>query len=149
MNQFSRILATAVCLAILISSCGKKPAVDLNASLAKYDRLMTTMNPDSISLMFAEDRMLGVEGSNSISGRETIRNYFASFQGAVTVLANESKGTSSEEFGDSIVQKGSYRQSVVMHTDTIDAYGNFRAVWVPGTKGEYLLKKMLTSPSSR
>lgn len=136
-------------MVILVTSCGKKTAGDPNTSLAKYDRLMTTMNADSISSLFTEDGMLGVEGSNSISGRETIRNYFASFEGAVTVLANESKSISLDEFGDSIVQKGSYRQSVVMHSDTIDAQGNFRAVWVPGKNGEYLLKKMLTSPPSR
>ena len=104
------------------------------------------MNPDSIAGMFAENGELGQEGQMFISGKEDIRQYIQSFGGEIVMLENHSHSESVNLTGDSAVQSGSYHQRIVIHSDTVDATGKFKAVWVPDTSGKYLLRRMAMIP---
>jgi hypothetical protein len=135
-------------IAVLFQSCSKKENKDevvLNC-LKVYDTHLRNMNADSLAGMFAENGDLGQEGQPFIAGRADIRNYLNSFGKEIIMMENSSQSLTIDFAGDSAMQKGTYRQKLVIHSDTMDVTGDFNAVWVPDKDKGYVLRKMMMKP---
>lgn len=99
------------------------------------------MNLDSISSSYSEDGELG----NIAKGRDSIRIFltkFASFK----VLSQLSTTDSIVINQDTAVQKGMYRQTVIVPVnDTVSVKGLFTARWI-WQDGEWEIKHLETIP---
>ncbi len=139
---------SALTLISLISCSSKSNKDDVISSLNLYDKYLLEMNSDSLAGMFAENGELGQEGQVFISGRGDIRQYLDIFGKDIVMLENHSQSESVDFKGDSALQSGKYHQKLIIHTDTLDATGQFKAVWVPEGKGRYLLRRMAMIPDA-
>lgn len=149
MNRTASCLSLFLTVTVIIcffQSCRNNSNSSVEKALEQYDRKILSMNADTISSMFTEDGTLGQEGGASVSGRKNIKEYFIGFEGNVSILRNESVSESSESKGDTVYQKGTYQQKVVLRADTLEASGKFNAVWVKSENDGYLLSSMLTAP---
>ncbi|MEO7046146.1 MAG: nuclear transport factor 2 family protein [Ferruginibacter sp.] len=127
----------------LTLSCGH-PARDragIERAMQNYNRHIISMNLDSISSSYSEDGELG----NIAKGRDSIRIFltkFASFK----VLSQLSTTDSIVINQDTAVQKGMYRQTVIVPVnDTVSVKGLFTARWI-WQDGEWEIKHLETIP---
>jgi hypothetical protein len=117
---------------------------EIEAAMKLYDHLILKLDGDSISRLYASDGQLG----NEVRGRDSIKKFLATFTN-VNVLSQESVTKSVEISGDSSLQKGSYKQDVVVdHKDTVHIKGDYIAQWIWIAKEQgWRIKKMETIPA--
>ena len=135
---------TSVVLIGMVSACNyinhSKRGVEL--AMKEYDHLIKEMNADSIALLYTTDGDMG----NMAHGRDSIRNFLATFKNFY-VLSQESTSSSIEICGDSSVQKGTYKQVVIVPPkDTVTVNGEYTANWVWVAGEGWHIKHMATKP---
>lgn len=111
--------------------------------MKQYDHLILKLDDDSISNLYAPDGQLG----DQVKGRDSIKKFLATFTN-VNVLSQESLTSSIVMSGDSSLQKGSYKQEVIVDKkDTVHVKGEYIThwVWINKEKG-WKIKKMMTTP---
>lgn len=116
---------------------------EIEAAMKQYDHLILKLDDDSISNLYAPDGQLG----DQVKGRDSIKKFLATFTN-VNVLSQESLTSSIVMSGDSSLQKGSYKQEVIVDKkDTVHVKGEYIThwVWINKEKG-WKIKKMMTTP---
>lgn len=107
-----------------------------------YDRLIQKSDADSIALLYTIDGDLG----NIAHGRDSIRKFLSTFKN-LKVLYQSSTTESISLMGDTTVQKGTYRQIVVIsRNDTVSVRGEYTATWLKVSKCRWQIKRMETRP---
>jgi hypothetical protein len=146
MKYRGRFLFIALAGGMLLTSCGnterRKETVEM--AMNQYDHLLLKMDVDSIALLYAPEGDLGTIAH----GRDSIRKFlyrFADFK----VIAQESKTDSISVQQDSAIQKGNYRQKVILPSkDTVMVKGSFTAHWIWLKEGGWHIRLMETHPAT-
>ena len=114
----------------------------VQSSMNQYDHYIQTMDVDSIALLYTPDGDLG----KMAHGRDSIRKFLDKFK-SFKVLSQTSTTESINNMRDSTIQKGVYRQSVILPvSDTVSVKGEYTATWVWLPKSGWHLKRMETKP---
>lgn len=116
---------------------------EIETAMRLYDHLILKMDADSIAWLYTPDGNLG----DIAQGRDSIRKFLSTFKN-VRVLSQSSETSSIEITGDSSVQKGRYRQVVLVPgKDTIRVKGEFTANWLWNASDGWHIKHMATKSS--
>lgn len=119
-----------------------KSKSDVEHAMQKYDLLILGMNADSISLIYAPDGELG----KMAKGRDSIRAFLNGFK-KFRVLSQSSETNTIQINGDSAIQTGTYRQTVIIPSnDTVTVKGRFTALWIWMNRNGWLIQRMETQP---
>jgi uncharacterized protein (TIGR02246 family) len=140
-------LITAASL-LLMWSCTKRTSDDdkreVTAALQRYDRLIQTVNADSIALLYMPNGEIIGNGKTAAIGRDSIRAFLSTFRN-VRVPSNISTVSDISITADTAVQRGSYKQvAIIGGHDTVRVKGDFTATWQRDAKGQWLLRRMAT-----
>ncbi len=140
-KRISIYLLSSLAFAFCAANCNTKHTrSDIIASMNYYDRLLEKMNFDSIALQYTPDGELG----DVAKGRDSIRNFLKSFS-AYRVISNNSITDSVNLFGDSAIQKGTYKQVTILPTrDTAHIKGQFETHWLWNPKDNWKISRMTT-----
>ena len=132
-----------VCICVVNGSAQSKSKSGVERAMQKYDQLILGMNADSISLIYAPDGELG----KMAKGRDSIRIFLEGFK-KFRVLSQSSKTNTIQINGDSAMQTGTYRQTVIVPSkDTVTVRGGFTAWWIWMNMDGWLIKRMETQPA--
>ena len=130
-------------LCVVNCSAQSKSKSGVEKAMQKYDHLILGMNADSISMIYAPDGELG----KMAKGRDSIRVFLNSFK-KFRVLSQSSETNAIQIHGDSAVQTGTYRQTVIIPSnDTVTVKGNFTAWWIWMNRNGWLIQRMETEPA--
>lgn len=117
-----------------------KKSIEL--AMNEYDRLIKKMDADSIALLYTPGGSLG----GIAHGRDAIKKFLSTFKD-VRVLSQGSTTKSIEIHNDTSIQKGTYRQVVLMHgNDTVKVYGEYLATWQWIPHDGWHISRMITKP---
>jgi len=121
---------------------------EIENAMAQYDHYTFTMTTDSLANTYAADGELGGKGMKTIIGRDSIRKFLKSFEGAsIKMISNGTKANSVNFKGDTALVEGTYEQKArIGQGDTGIYIGTFSAKWV-SIGSRWLLKKMYTLPT--
>ncbi len=134
------LIPAFLCINAVFSQSNNKSGVE--QAMQKYDRLILGMNADSISLIYAPDGELG----KMAKGRDSIRNFLNSFK-KFRVLSQTSETNTIRIDGDTALQTGNYRQTVIIPSnDTVTVKGSFNALWIWVSRNGWLIQRMETQP---
>ena len=142
-NYRSLYLIILFCTALLFScSTSSHNKKGVEAAIKQYDHLILKLDADSIALLYAPDGDLG----NMAHGRDAIRKFLLTFNN-LKVLSQSSVTGSIKLNGDSSLQKGVYKQTVVISgKDTVTVKGEYTATWLWMGKNGWHIKRMETVP---
>ena len=142
-NYRSLYLIILFCTALLFScSTSSHNKKGVEAAIKQYDHLILKLDADSIALLYAPDGDLG----NMAHGRDAIRKFLLTFNN-LKVLSQSSVTGSIKLNGDSSLQKGVYKQTVVISgKDTVTVKGAYTATWLWMGKNGWHIKRMETVP---
>ena len=133
------ILAFSLCISNCKTNHNSSGIID---GMSHYDRLLEKMDFDSIALQYTPDGELG----DVAKGRDTIRNFLKKFS-EYRVLSNNSITDSIKIFGDTAIQKGTYKQVTILPTkDTAHIKGQFETHWIWNPKDGWKISRMTTKP---
>jgi len=119
-----------------------KTRMAVDSAMKRYDHLILGMNADSIAQIYTQDGELG----KMAKGRDSIRNFLQGFKN-FRVLSQTSETNSISLEGDSALQKGTYRQTVIIPSkDTVTVKGNFTAFWIWNPVYGWQIRRMETQP---
>ena len=118
----------------------------VGSALGHYSEIVLAMNHAGIAALFEPDGEIVREGQAAVHGRAAIDSFlsgFASYQ----VLANNLQPASTVVNGDTAEQVGSYQQRVrTPEGKVLEVSGRFKVVWGRAPSGEWLIRRMGTSP---
>jgi hypothetical protein len=139
-------LSIALAVFVFFTACRntERPKETVEMAMKQYDHLILKMNVDSIALLYAPDGDLGTMAH----GRDSIRKFLNRFAG-YKVIAQDSKTDSIYIHLDSAIQKGNYRQKVILPSkDTVTVRGSFTAHWIWLSEGGWHIRLMETHPAT-
>lgn len=129
---------TAAALGLLFALAapvGSSPATELQAALARYEKLVLAMDHAAIAALFADDGEVVNEGQRPILGPAAIDEFLQKFSG-YKVIRYEIVATRTTINGPAAVQTGSFHQRVrTPDGQVIDVFGKFKAEWVRTANG--------------
>ena len=115
----------------------------MEQAMKNYDHLIMGMNADSIAAIYAPDGELG----KIARGRDSIRNFLNTFKN-FRVLSQSSETNSISLDQDSALQKGIYRQTVVIPSkDTVTVKEILRPFGYGLANNGWLIRRMETQPT--
>lgn len=119
-----------------------KKSVEL--AMKQYDHLIKKMDVDSIALLYTPDGDLG----SLAHGRDSIKKFLSTFKN-LRVLSQLSTTKFIEIHGDTSVQKGDYRQIVlIQEKDTVKVKGEYIATWLWMPQDGWHIKRIITKPAN-
>jgi ketosteroid isomerase-like protein len=140
-----RLLCAIFALALL----GCRPQDDratLTAALARYERLATAMQVDSVSALYASDGAILGDGMAPVVGPQAIARFLYGFSD-YHILRYTLKADTTWVVRDTGFQSGSFEQLVVVpHGDTVTAHGHLAIAWVRQPAGGWRIGWLRTSP---
>lgn len=145
MIRYSKfILVFVFCIPVVLTGHAQyKTRAGVEQAMKNYDHLIMSMNADSIAAIYTPDGELG----KIARGRDSIRNFLNTFKN-FRVLSQSSETNSISLDQDSALQKGIYRQTVVIPSkDTVTVQGNFTALWIWSVNNGWLIRRMETQPT--
>ena len=118
----------------------------VEAALAQYSKLVLAMDHAGIAALFAPEGEIVNQGAAPVHGREAIAAFLAGFSN-FHVLESSIVASSTALADQTAVQLGSYHQKVKTPDGSeVEVWGKFRAEWVRGTDGKWLIARMATKP---
>ncbi len=118
------------------------------AQLAKYEDAIRRMAYDEVAALYAVNGEVAHNHDIPVKGRETIRQYLASFSD-YKVLANRIQAQATEVSGNVAHQVGVYAQHVITPAnETLHVSGRFRAFWQRLDNGNWQIIRMHTMSAS-
>ena len=143
--QVILIVLCVITICILPSCRPTHSEKEISDQMAKYDRLLESMNTDSIADLYAENGHLG----NVATGRDAINRFLKTFS-TYRVILNNSTTDSIKMFGDSAVQVGKYTQVTILpDRDTVHLAGHFQAIWKLAGLNGWKIYRMETTPTTK
>lgn len=131
-------------ITVCVHACSQQThdRTEIETAIKNYDRLLLTMNADSIAAVYDIHGELG----NIAQGRDSIRKFLETFKN-IRMLSQASTSDFVEIMGDSAQQRGSYSQvDVVDDRDTISVRGTYIALWKWNDREGWRIKRMETTP---
>ena len=130
-------------IAVFSADAQDKTDAGVEQAMKRYNHLILGMNADSIARIYAPEGELG----GIAKGRDSIRRFLEGFKN-FRVLSQSSQTNSILIEKDSAIQKGSYRQTVILPSkDTVTVKGNFNACWIWQEGSGWLIRRMNTQPA--
>lgn len=122
-------------------------AAAVDATLRQYASMVAAMDHAGIAALFTPDGEIVNPGQASIRGRDAIDRMLSAFAG-FQMMENQTTPTGTVATGDSATQTGTYHQRVRTPAgQTVEVSGTFRAEWCRASTGQWLIRKMETTPS--
>lgn len=132
------ILATGFTLV----SCSAHTEATVDSAMRNYDRVLMSVNADSIAMLYTKDGELGANAK----GREAIKMFLSNFKD-IRIEKQISTTKSIIIAGDTAIQKGSYEQAGKLPGDKkFNVKGEYTAKWAWDSEKGWLLKHMETNP---
>ena len=140
MNRRLFYLLTIITGTAFLSCSQSHNKSGIETAMKLYDHLIEKMDADSIAWLYTPDGNLG----DIARGRDSIRKFLLTFKN-IRVLSQSSETSSIEITGNSSVQKGRYRQVVLVPgKDTIRVKGEFTATWLWNASDGWHIRRMAT-----
>jgi ketosteroid isomerase-like protein len=131
-----------LCMLCMISCNDYHDKKGVDLAMKQYDHLIKKMDADSIALLYTPDGDLG----GIARGRDSIKKFLSTFKN-IRVLSQASTTKSIEVHGDTSIQKGTYRQIVLMHEkDTVKVNSEYITTWLWMPQDGWHIKRMITKP---
>jgi uncharacterized protein (TIGR02246 family) len=119
----------------------------VDAALERYSSMVLNMNSRGIAALFTPDGEIVNPGQAPVRGRAAIEAFLSGFAN-YRVLENSTIPSQTTVSGSSALQVGSYHQRVrTPQGQVIEVSGGFKAEWVRGQSGDWLIQRMGTTPS--
>lgn len=123
-------IAALLLVSALAAPPASSPADDLQAALARYEKLVLSMDHAAIASLFTQDGKVVNAGERPIEGRPAIDAFLRGFSG-YKVVRYEIVATRTTINGPAAVQTGPFHQRVrVPDGRVIDVFGTFKAEWI-------------------
>lgn len=127
--------ASLVLVCALAVPVAASPAAELQAALARYEKLVRAMDHAAIAALFTDDGEVVNEGERPIMGPAAIDGFLQTFA-AYRVIRYEIVATKTTINGPAAVQTGSFHQRVrVPDGQVVDVFGKFKAEWILTARG--------------
>jgi len=133
-------------LALAFAGCNDRNK-EIASAMHRYDRQILHLATDSIADTYTTDGELGGQGMKTIVGRDSIRHFLKSFEGAMKLLSVQTRISAVAFSGDTAHVDGAYEQKALKAPGDTGVYtGLLAAIWVHNDN-RWMLKKMYTMPN--
>jgi uncharacterized protein (TIGR02246 family) len=141
-------MAALTALGLLLAGCCSLPSdqdpAPVRNALQKLTLLQLHMELDGIADLFLPDGEMITDDDAPLVGPDAIRAHLAQFR---EFKVNENRMIASETLrqGHVASQKGRFEQRIRLPDQTIaEAAGEFEALWVRGSDGQWKLRRLTT-----
>lgn len=140
-------LLVSVVVAFAWACTDQSDQARVEAALRHYSELVLAMDHARIAALFEPEGEIVNKGQAAVHGRAAIESFLSGFSG-YHVLENNMRPASTVVRGNTAEQVGTYNQRVrTPDGEVLEVSGGFEAVWGRTSTGDWLIRRLGTSPS--
>ncbi|MGH9409553.1 MAG: YybH family protein [Vicinamibacterales bacterium] len=136
----------ALVLATAVAAAPASAAAELQSGLARYEKLVLSMDHAGIAALFTDDGEVDNGGERPIQGPAAIDAFLRQFS-SYKVLRYEIVATKTTINDPAAVQTGCFHQRVRLpDSHVVDVFGTFRAEWIRMPSGWRIWRMGTSTP---